>query len=125
MANIKRLIVMVLFEHVYLLDVTGPAEVFSLLQREMDEPTGYEVVLAAATLAPVMTSAGVRVLPDTTFADLAPRRIDTLVVPGAVEVTAEHLAGLAPIDDVRGSGAYRLEAVAEMIGRMLREAGHG
>ncbi|MFD2377243.1 MULTISPECIES: type 1 glutamine amidotransferase family protein [Comamonadaceae] len=72
MANIKRLIVMVLFEHVYLLDVTGPAEVFSLLQREMDEPTGYEVVLAAATLAPVMTSAGVRVLPDTTFADLAP-----------------------------------------------------
>ena len=38
MANIKRLIVMVLFEHVYLLDVTGPAEVFSLLQREMDEP---------------------------------------------------------------------------------------
>ena len=45
--------------------------------------------------------------------------------PGAVEVTAEHLAGLAPIDDVRGSGAYRLEAVAEMIGRMLREAGHG
>ena len=46
-------------------------------------------------------------------------------VPGAVEVTAEHLAGLAPIDDVRGSGAYRLEAVAEMIGRMLREAGHG
>ena len=46
-------------------------------------------------------------------------------VPGEVEVTAEHLAGLAPIDDVRGSGAYRLEAVAEMIGRMLREAGHG
>ena len=46
-------------------------------------------------------------------------------VPGEVEVTEEHLAGLAPIDDVRGSGAYRLEAVAEMIGRMLREAGHG
>jgi transcriptional regulator GlxA family with amidase domain len=66
---------MVLFEHVYLLDVTGPAEVFSLLQREMDEPTGYEVVLAAATLAPVMTSAGVRVLPDTTFADLGVRLI--------------------------------------------------
>ena len=48
-----------------------------------------------------------------------------VVISGEVEVTAEHLAGLAPIDDVRGSGAYRLEAVAEMIGRMLREAGHG
>lgn len=90
MANLKRLIVIVLFEHVDLLDVTGPAEVFSLLQREMDEPTGYEVVLAAQTLAPVTTSAGVRVLPDATFADLARRRIDTLVVPGAVEVDAQR-----------------------------------
>ncbi|ARP91601.1 AraC family transcriptional regulator [Bordetella genomosp. 9] len=90
MTNVKRLIVIVLFEHVDLLDVTGPAEVFSLLQREMDEPTGYEVVLASQTLAPVTTSAGVRVLPDATFADLARRRIDTLVVPGAVEVDAQR-----------------------------------
>ncbi|MBN3848833.1 GlxA family transcriptional regulator [Paraburkholderia sp. Ac-20342] len=90
MAHIKRLIVIVLFERVDLLDVTGPAEVFSLLQREMDEPTGYQVVLATETLAPVMTSAGVRVLPDATFADLAHRRIDTLVVPGAVEVDKER-----------------------------------
>ncbi|MGW5453497.1 GlxA family transcriptional regulator [Nocardia sp. NPDC003979] len=80
-----RLIVVVLFEGVDLLDVTGPPEVFSLLQREMDEPTGYEVVLAAETLDPVTTSAGVRVLPDVTFDGLAGRRIDTIVVPGAVE----------------------------------------
>ncbi|MFC9967843.1 GlxA family transcriptional regulator [Nocardia ignorata] len=80
-----RLIVVVLFEGVDLLDVTGPPEVFSLLQREMDEPTGYEVVLAAETMDPVTTSAGVRVLPDVTFDGLAGRRIDTIVVPGAVE----------------------------------------
>ncbi|WP_245655520.1 GlxA family transcriptional regulator [Nocardia coubleae] len=80
-----RLIVVVLFDGVDLLDVTGPPEVFSLLQREMDEPTGYEVVLAAETLDPVTTSAGVRVLPDVTFDGLAGRRIDTIVVPGAVE----------------------------------------
>ncbi|MCA2209630.1 GlxA family transcriptional regulator [Nocardia rosealba] len=80
-----RLIVVVLFEGVDLLDVTGPPEVFSLLQREMDEPTGYEVVLAAETLDPVTTSAGVRVLPDVTFDGLTGRRIDTIVVPGAVE----------------------------------------
>lgn len=90
MAPIERLIVIVLFDRVDLLDVTGPAEVFSLLQREMDEPTGYRVVLASETLAPVMTSAGVRVLPDATFADLARGRIDTLVVPGAVEVDAQR-----------------------------------
>nr|WP_255495427.1 helix-turn-helix domain-containing protein [Nocardia sp. GTS18] len=74
-----------MFEGVDLLDVTGPPEVFSLLQREMDEPTGYEVVLAAETLDPVTTSAGVRVLPDVTFDGLTGRRIDTIVVPGAVE----------------------------------------
>lgn len=90
MAVTRRLIVIVLFEHVDLLDITGPAEVFSLLQREMDAPTGYQVVMAAETLAPVTTSAGVRVLPDITFADLGRRRIDTLVVPGAVEADAQH-----------------------------------
>ncbi|MFC0673000.1 GlxA family transcriptional regulator [Brachybacterium hainanense] len=81
-----RLIVVVLFDRIDLLDVSGPPEVFSLLQREMDEPTGYEVVLAAETAAPVTTSAGVRVLPDVTFDELAGRSIDTLIVPGAVDV---------------------------------------
>ncbi len=85
-----RLVVIVLFDRVDLLDVTGPPEVFSLLQREMDEPTGYQVVLAAATMEPVTTSAGVRVLPDVTFVELAQRRIDTVVVPGAVETDGDR-----------------------------------
>nr|WP_306005502.1 xanthine dehydrogenase family protein subunit M [Aquicoccus porphyridii] len=41
---------------------------------------------------------------------------------GDVAVTAAHLEPLSPIDDVRGSGAYRLEAVAELIGRVVRQA---
>ncbi|KPP83381.1 MAG: putative aerobic-type carbon monoxide dehydrogenase, middle subunit [Rhodobacteraceae bacterium HLUCCO07] len=44
---------------------------------------------------------------------------------GDVAVTAEHLAPLSPIDDVRGSGAYRLEAVGELIGRAVRGACDG
>ncbi|MFF2549731.1 GlxA family transcriptional regulator [Nocardia sp. NPDC058058] len=86
----ERLIVVVLFEGVDLLDVTGPPEVFALLQREVDAPTGYRVLLAAETMDPVTTSAGVRVLPDSTFEDLAARAIDTLIVPGAVEVDADR-----------------------------------
>ncbi|NUP26463.1 MAG: helix-turn-helix domain-containing protein [Nocardia sp.] len=85
MSTRERLVVIVLFEQVDLLDITGPPEVFALLQREMDEPTGYRVVLAAETLDPVTTSAGVRVLPDITFTEVCARTIDTLVVPGAVE----------------------------------------
>ncbi|MER6568583.1 DJ-1/PfpI family protein [Streptomyces sp. NPDC001093] len=86
MSLIRRFIVIVLFEGVGLLDVTGPPEVFALLRRELDGDTGYHVVLAAETLAPVTTAAGVRVLPDVTFDEAATRRIDTLVVPGSVDV---------------------------------------
>lgn len=90
MAPAERLIVIVLFEGVDLLDVTGPPEVFSLVRRETDDATGYRVVLAAETAAPVTTAAGVRVLPDVTFDEAAGRTIDTLLVPGAVEVDGER-----------------------------------
>ncbi|MEU6980974.1 GlxA family transcriptional regulator [Streptomyces sp. NPDC046371] len=86
MSAVGRLIVIVLFEGVDLLDVTGPPEVFALLRRETDDATGYRVLLAAETMDPVTTSAGVRVLPDVTFEEVAARPIDTLLVPGAVEV---------------------------------------
>ncbi|MEV7279059.1 DJ-1/PfpI family protein [Streptomyces sp. NPDC093111] len=87
MSAAGRLIVIVLFEGVDLLDVTGPPEVFALLRRETaDDATGYQVLLAAETMDPVTTSAGVRVLPDITFEEVAARAIDTLLVPGAVEV---------------------------------------
>jgi transcriptional regulator GlxA family with amidase domain len=83
--GVSRLIVVVLFDGVDLLDVTGPPEVFALLRRETGGAAGYEVVLAAPTMDPVTTFAGVRVLPDTTFDELSNRTIDTLLVPGAVE----------------------------------------
>jgi CO/xanthine dehydrogenase FAD-binding subunit len=38
------------------------------------------------------------------------------------EVTAAHLAPLSPISDIRGSGAYRAEVVAELIRRALETA---
>jgi CO/xanthine dehydrogenase FAD-binding subunit len=41
------------------------------------------------------------------------------LVKGARRVRAEHLAPLAPIDDVRGSAAYRSEAVLALLQRLL------
>lgn len=35
-------------------------------------------------------------------------------------VTAAHLAGLAPIDDIRGSAAYRLDIAATLTNRLLQ-----
>lgn len=48
--------------------------------------------------------------------DLVGRQADAGLV-AAVE--AKHLAGLSPIDDVRGSAAYRLEAAKELVSRAL------
>ncbi|MFF9766393.1 GlxA family transcriptional regulator [Streptomyces sp. NPDC053086] len=90
MSGLRRFIVVMLFEGVDLLDVTGPPEVFALLRRETDDETGYEVVLAAETMDPVTTAAGVRVLPDLTFAEASRRAIDTLLVPGSVDVDEQR-----------------------------------
>ncbi|GGK52780.1 GlxA family transcriptional regulator [Nocardia camponoti] len=94
----SRLVVIVLFDGVDLLDVTGPPEVFSLLERELGGESGYRVVLAAASLDPVTTSAGVRILPDVTFADVA--NVDTLIVPGAVEPDEQHGVKAVVSDDL-------------------------
>lgn len=125
---IERLIVVALFDGVDLLDVTGPPEVFSLLQREIGEPTGYHVVLAAETPEPVTSSAGVRVLPDTTFADISGRGIDTLIVPGAVDVDARRqvraVADPAVVDWVRRSAGRARRVASVCVGaHILAHAG--
>jgi CO/xanthine dehydrogenase FAD-binding subunit len=38
-------------------------------------------------------------------------------------VRAEHLAALSPIDDVRASGAYRLDAALTLVQRVLKQLG--
>lgn len=42
--------------------------------------------------------------------------------PQDIEILPEHLSGLSPIDDVRGSGEYRLDVVAEQCVRAIRKA---
>ncbi len=79
-------VVIAVFPDVDLLDVTGPAEVFALANRETGGRAGYEVCLAGPAAGEVRTSAGVRLIADLSFAE-AGRRVDTLLVPGAVDLT--------------------------------------
>ncbi|QEV21632.1 GlxA family transcriptional regulator [Streptomyces alboniger] len=79
-------VVIAVFPDVDLLDVTGPAEVFSLANRETGGRAGYEVRLAGPVVGPVRTSAGVRLLTDVSFEEVG-GRVDTLLVPGAVDMT--------------------------------------
>ncbi|NUO98453.1 MAG: helix-turn-helix domain-containing protein [Hamadaea sp.] len=85
-------VVIAVFPDVDLLDVTGPAEVFALANREMAGGTPYEVLLAGPGGGQVRTSAGVRLGVDLIF-DQVGDRVDTLVVPGAVD------GGGAPVID--------------------------
>ncbi len=64
---------MVLFPSLTQLDLTGPFEVFGRLP-------GAKVLLIAETLDAVQSDKGLRILPDTTFAE-APQ-VDILFVPG-------------------------------------------
>jgi CO/xanthine dehydrogenase FAD-binding subunit len=52
-------------------------------------------------------------------ARLRGQRIDSNL---ACTITAEELAPLAPIDDIRATAGYRLEAARELIGRALMQA---
>ncbi|POX57787.1 AraC family transcriptional regulator [Streptomyces sp. Ru62] len=126
MGGSRRFVVIMLFDGVDLLDVTGPPEVFALFRREGGEETGYEVALAAATLDPVTTAAGVRVLPDLTFADASGRAIDTLLVPGSVEVDEERrvhaLADPAVVAWVRTLAARSRRVASVCVGAHLLAA---
>ncbi|WJV45990.1 GlxA family transcriptional regulator [Streptomyces flavofungini] len=105
----SRRIVIAVFPDVDLLDVTGPAEVFALANRETGGRAGYDVQLAGPTGGAVTTSAGVRLVADLSFAEVGGRGagrgerggggsgegrggggvIDTLLVPGAVDMLPE------------------------------------
>ncbi|MBD0421839.1 DJ-1/PfpI family protein [Streptomyces sp. TRM S81-3] len=81
-------VVIAVFPDVDLLDVTGPAEVFSLANRETAGRAGYRVRLAGPVAGEVRTSAGVRLVTDVAFDDVG-EEVDTLLVPGAVDMTGD------------------------------------
>ncbi|GAA3119150.1 GlxA family transcriptional regulator [Streptomyces goshikiensis] len=80
-----RRVVIAVFPDVDLLDVTGPAEVFALANRETGGTAGYRVQLAGRTGGAVATSAGVRLVAELSFAEVG-GVLDTLLVPGAVDM---------------------------------------
>ncbi|MDA3630877.1 GlxA family transcriptional regulator [Saccharopolyspora sp. WRP15-2] len=93
---IPHRVVLAAFPDVDLLDVTGPAEVFALANRETAGRAGYQVRIAGPVAGEVRTSAGVRLVADVGFADVGDD-VDTLLVPGAVDMTDD--GPIARVDD--------------------------
>jgi transcriptional regulator GlxA family with amidase domain len=89
-------VVIVAFPGIEVLDVTGPAEVFSVAARVggAGRP-GYRVQVATADGGPVVTSSGVRLMADLALGDVA-GPVGTLLVAGAVELVD---GGVEPVID--------------------------
>ncbi|MFC9338915.1 GlxA family transcriptional regulator [Streptomyces sp. NPDC057020] len=79
----QRPVLVVLFDGVQSLDVTGPYEVFAGAGRASGDPDAYAIRTASLDGGPVRTHSGLRLLPDTTLAEaVADGAPHTLVVPG-------------------------------------------
>ncbi|MFJ6787248.1 GlxA family transcriptional regulator [Streptomyces angustmyceticus] len=74
----QREVLVVLFDGVQALDVTGPVEVFH--GAALETPGAYRIRTASLDGAPVRTTSGLTLVPDTTLAAAGPPH--TLLVPG-------------------------------------------
>jgi transcriptional regulator GlxA family with amidase domain len=79
MSSRSRNVVILAYDGVQLLDVTGPIEVFDAARQR---GARYRVLVASPDGSDILAGSRTRLGVDCAFADL-PRHIDTLVVPGA------------------------------------------
>ncbi|MFI0718168.1 GlxA family transcriptional regulator [Streptomyces sp. NPDC021224] len=117
-------VLVVLFDGVQSLDVTGPVEVFAAASSTASDPAPYRVRTASLGGGPVRTSAGLRLLPDEDLRTAAPP--GTLLVPGGSGThrpdpeAVARVAALAP-DAVRVvsvcTGAFLLAEAGLLEGR--------
>lgn len=80
----RKLVGMVIFPEVEVLDFCGPYEVFAVTRlnedRRRKESSPFQVIMVAEQGDPVQASGGLRVIPDCTLTTCPP--LDVLVVPG-------------------------------------------
>lgn len=80
----RKRVGIVLFENIEVLDFCGPFEVFSVTRLQEAERrkthSPFDVLLVAEKSDPVITTGGMQVIPQHTFASCPP--LDILVVPG-------------------------------------------
>jgi len=96
----ERLIAFVLYPGLTVLDLIGPLQVLTALERFAP---GYRTVVVGATRAPVHTDVGVPVAPDRTFAEVPHPAI--VLVPGGALPTIRAMSDPAVRNYVRTAAA--------------------
>ncbi|MEV7601036.1 GlxA family transcriptional regulator [Kitasatospora sp. NPDC089797] len=120
----ERSVVVVLYDDVQSLDVTGPLEVFAGAGAAARRPGAYRVVTASPGGRPVRSCSGLRLLPDADLAEVGP--VHTLLVPGGVDFEHPDGALVARIRELAGraervvsvcTGAFLLAEAGLLSGR--------
>lgn len=125
----RRIVSLVAPPGVQLIDVAGPLDVFAEANAQLGRPA-YRLEVVAAGAVPVVSSSGVKLLPDRTIASKAAERPHTLLVAGAPGA-AEQQPSPQLLDWLRGeasrarrfgsicSGAFILAAAGLLDGRRV------
>ncbi|MPY99290.1 MAG: hypothetical protein GEU97_15060 [Actinophytocola sp.] len=100
----NRIVLIVAYEGVQLLDVAGPAEVFSTATK-INGGAGYRLLIATPSGDAVCTDSGLTLGADIALAD-APAHVDTLIGAGGLGAfpaaeSADLLTALAPLRTAR------------------------
>jgi transcriptional regulator GlxA family with amidase domain len=100
MAPSRRLVVLVGFDGMQLLDLVGPAEVLDAASTALGGVGGYRIVVATHDGQPVRGDARMRLVVDLPLRQLRPASVDTIIVGGGMRVEdALAIPGLA--DELR------------------------
>jgi transcriptional regulator GlxA family with amidase domain len=87
----RKRVGIVLFENIEVLDFCGPFEVFSATrlkeEKRREGPSPFEVLLVAEKSDSIITTGGMKVIPNFTFQDCP--KLDILVVPGGLGTRIE------------------------------------
>jgi len=113
----------VAYDGAELLDITGPVEVFNMLNRCLGA-TGYRVVLLGEAAGPLVSAAGMRLIADAGWQEYA-EPLDTIVVVGSPDdALARALANRPLVDWLRGAPTRARRVVSVCTGAfLLAEAG--
>lgn len=116
----SRNVLVLLYDGVQSLDVTGPVEVFSGVGRFPDH-AGYRIRTVSPGAAPVRTTSGLTLVPDGALESARPGAGTTLLVPGG-RYTGDFDPRLTDWLRAHGGGAERVVSVCTG-GLLLAEAG--